>query len=68
MRNPQIISRKITATQQLFGPIEQKVIPSWNIAGRPKNVKKGTFGFNFQTNHLEYWNGSAWLKLPMKKI
>jgi hypothetical protein len=44
------------------------VIPSWNINGRPKNTKPLTIGFNFQTNSLEVWSGSDWLKLPMKKI
>jgi hypothetical protein len=46
----------------------QQIIPSWNTAGRPKNAKVGTLGFNFQTKSLEYWNGNEWLKLPMKKI
>ena len=36
-------------------------ITSWTTAGRPKKPKSGTFGFNTQTNSLEYWNGSDWL-------
>jgi hypothetical protein len=48
--------------------ITQQTIPSWNIAGRPQDAKEGTIGFNFETHHLEFWNGSVWLKLPMKKI
>ena len=43
-------------------------IPEWNISGRPANPRIGTFGFNIQMNCLEYWDGSRWLKLPMKKI
>jgi hypothetical protein len=43
-------------------------IPSWNTLGRPKKPKIGICGFNFQTKSLELWNGSQWLKLPMKKI
>ena len=40
-------------------------IASWNTADRPKKAKKGTFGFNSQTNNLEYWDGSAWLAAPL---
>jgi hypothetical protein len=43
-------------------------IPSWNTLGRPKNPKPGIFGFNLQTSNLEYWTGSKWLKLPMRRI
>jgi hypothetical protein len=42
-------------------------IPYWNTPGRPKKPVAGTLGFNLQTNSLEYWNGSYWLKLSMKK-
>ncbi len=40
-------------------------IASWDTVGRPKKAKKGTFGFNFQTNNLEYWNGTVWLTAAM---
>jgi hypothetical protein len=40
-------------------------IPSWNTAGRPKNARRGTFGFNYQTNSLEYWDGSNWFMASM---
>jgi hypothetical protein len=43
-------------------------IPEWNISGRPANPNVGTFGFNIQMNCLEYWDGTRWLRLPMKKI
>lgn len=35
-------------------------IISWNTNERPKNAKRGTFGFNSQTNNLEYFDGSVW--------
>lgn len=40
-------------------------IASWKTADRPKEAKKGTFGFNSQTNSLEYYDGSNWLATPM---
>ena len=42
-------------------------IASWKTAGRPKKAKKGTFGFNFQTNTLEYWDGTAWFEAQMSE-
>jgi hypothetical protein len=41
------------------------IIASWNTAGRPKNAKVGTLGFNFQTKSLEYWDGSDWYAANM---
>lgn len=40
-------------------------IVSWDSKGRPTNAKRGTIGFNTQTNNLEYWNGEAWLAASM---
>jgi hypothetical protein len=40
-------------------------IASWETRGRPKKPKRGTFGFNSQTNSLEYYNGSYWLAASM---
>lgn len=40
-------------------------ISSWDTAGRPQKAPKGTFGFNFQTNNLEYWDGAVWFKASM---
>lgn len=40
-------------------------ITAWNTRNRPKKAKAGTFGFNIQTNNLEYWNGSYWLEASM---
>ena len=35
-------------------------ITTWSISNRPKRAKRGTFGFNMDTNSLEYWDGSQW--------
>jgi hypothetical protein len=43
-------------------------IPTWNNAGRPKKPKVGVIGFNLETNSLDYWTGTTWMKLPMEKI
>ena len=40
-------------------------IASWETPGRPKKTKRGTFGFNFQTNSLEYYDGSSWFEASM---
>ncbi len=45
--------------------VGQQKIPSWNNAGRPANPAPGTFGFNFETNNLEFWNGNYWFTSPM---
>jgi len=42
-------------------------ITSWNTKERPINAKRGTFGFNTQTNNLEYWDGSAWFAAAMSE-
>jgi hypothetical protein len=67
-KNIAIINHGVAAGQGLPVTYAQPQIPSWNTPGRPKKAKKGTFGFNLQTNSLEYWMGSRWLKLPMKRI
>ena len=42
-------------------------IASWNQKNKPKKAKLGTFGFNIQTNCLEYWDGKNWLEANMDK-
>lgn len=32
----------------------------WNTDSRPKNPKRGTIGFNVETNNLEFFDGSFW--------
>lgn len=41
-------------------------IASWNIVSRPKNAKRGTFGYNLETQSLEYFDGEVWFRAPMK--
>lgn len=41
------------------------IIVSWKSSKRPKNAKRGTFGFNSQTNSLECFNGSNWFAATM---
>ena len=43
-------------------------LTSWKTKARPKKAKRGTFGFNSQTNSLEYFNGSYWLAASMSKV
>lgn len=40
-------------------------LTSWETKTRPKNVKRGTFGFNLSTQSLEYWDGEGWLAANM---
>ena len=40
-------------------------IASWNTAGRPEKPKAGTFGFNYQTSNLEYWDGTSWFSAAL---
>ena len=42
-------------------------IGSWKTSDRPKKAKRGTFGFNSQTNNLEYCDGTDWFAAPMSK-
>lgn len=42
-------------------------IGSWKTKDRPGNAKQGTFGFNTQTNHLEYFDGSNWYEASLAK-
>jgi hypothetical protein len=67
-KNNQIINTQNTIYGVIPVNIKRKRIPSWNNLGRPDKPKVGSFGFNFQTNNLEYWNGSYWIKLQMKRL
>lgn len=40
-------------------------LASWDIKERPKNAKRGTFGFNTETKSLEYWDGTSWFAAVM---
>jgi len=61
------LAREVVSKREFLG-LEALSIPSWNTTGRPKKAKKGTFGFNVESKKLEFWNGTSWLGLPMKKI
>lgn len=40
-------------------------ITIWNNNTRPKNARRGTIGFNVETQSLEYWSGAYWFVAPM---
>jgi len=40
-------------------------IGTWKTINRPKNAKKGTFGYNSQSGCLEYWDGESWYTARM---
>jgi hypothetical protein len=42
-------------------------IASWKTAKRPKKVRNGAFGYNSQTNCLEFFDGSTWFEAPLSK-
>jgi len=44
----------------LYIPVGLPTISSWNSKKRPKRPGAGTFGYNTQTNTLEYFDGSNW--------
>jgi len=56
----------IDVGQGLSLPIGQPTISTWNTPGRPKKPMKGAFGFNSQTNSLEFWNGAVWLTAQLR--
>jgi len=42
-------------------------ISTWKTQSRPKKAKRGTLGFNLQTNRLELYDGSNWYEAPLKQ-
>lgn len=42
-------------------------ISTWKSTKRPKKAKRGTLGFNSQTNKLEYYDGDNWYEAAMSK-
>ena len=42
-------------------------ISYWNTSTRPKKPRTGTFGFNLQTNNLEFWDGTDWFAAQMSE-
>lgn len=43
-------------------------LATWNTKNRPHNAKRGTFGFNTETNCLELYDGEEWYQAQMKGI
>jgi hypothetical protein len=41
-------------------------ITRWKNLTRPKTAKRGTFGFNTDTNSLEYWDGKSWFGATLR--
>ena len=44
----------------MYLPIGLPSISTWNNKKRPKKPSAGTFGYNTQTNNLEFFNGKNW--------
>lgn len=42
-------------------------ISTWKSKQRPKEAKRGTFGFNLDTKNLEYYDGKDWLAAEMQE-
>ena len=42
-------------------------IATWETLNRPENPKRGIFGFNSQTNTLEYFDGKSWFEAPLSE-
>ncbi len=40
----------------------------WNTDSRPKNPRRGTFGFNTETSSLEFFDGSSWFTGSMSQL
>lgn len=32
----------------------------WDTSSRPSSPRTGTYGFNSETNKIEFWNGTNW--------
>lgn len=43
-------------------------IDTWESGTRPTKPVTGTFGFNVETNNLEYWDGVRWLGASMEEV
>lgn len=42
-------------------------ISTWKSKKRPTKAKRGTLGFNLETNKLEYYDGDNWYEAEMSK-
>lgn len=50
----------LPADRRQFGTLN--ILERWVTAGRPQNPQTGNFGFNFDRNQLEYYNGTTWIQ------
>ena len=50
----------LPADRRQFGTLN--LLERWVTAGRPQDPQAGNFGYNFDMNQLEYYNGSAWIQ------
>lgn len=39
----------------------------WRTRERPKKAARGTFGYNYQTSSLEYFDGLVWYAASLSK-
>lgn len=45
--------------------VGQPTISRWKTSERPKKARKGSIGFNTETNTIEYWDGKNWYQAQM---
>jgi hypothetical protein len=45
-----------------FGTIN--LLQRWVTSARPPTPQSGNYGYNFDTDKLEYYNGTTWISLP----
>ena len=64
-KNSQVL---VDIGQGLFLMLGFPRIATWKTEDRPKKVKIGTFGFNIQTNNLEFWDGGQWFGAAMDEV
>lgn len=50
----------IPADRRQFGTLD--LLQRWVTAGRPQDPQAGNFGYNFDSNQLEFYNGTVWLQ------
>jgi hypothetical protein len=64
-KNSQLL---VDVGQGLALAIGLPTLASWNESSRPRNAKRGTFGFNIETKSLEYFDGEAWFRALMRTV
>lgn len=51
----------------LFMVVGLPKLALWKTRERPKKAARGTFGYNYQTSSLEYFDGSVWFAASLSK-